>query len=129
MVVADGEGIPLAISLHLASPNEQTHVEETLKGLRKLPRRLIADRGYDSEPLRIKLRDRGIDLIAPVRRCKFKSIQDGRKLKRYRHRWKIERTMAWLSHYRRLVTRWEVHHQTYEAFVKITCALITYRYL
>ena len=91
--------------------------------------RLIGDRGYDSEPLRIKLRDRGIDLIAPVRRCKFKSIQDRRKLKRYRHCWKIERTMAWLAHYRRLVNRWETHHQNYEAFVKIACALITCRYL
>jgi transposase len=31
--------------------------------------------------------------------------QDGRALRRYRQRWKIERTFAWLSNFRRLVVR------------------------
>jgi len=33
--------------------------------------------------------------------------QNGRKLRRYRRRWKVERTFAWLGNYRCLVVRWE----------------------
>ncbi|WP_390620437.1 transposase [Polystyrenella longa] len=38
---------------------------------------------------------------------KKKAIQDGRTLRRYRRRWKIERTIGWLKTYRRIVVRYE----------------------
>ena len=119
----------MAVTSHLASPNEQMHVEEVLNGLRKKPVILVGDRAYDSEPLREKLLKRGITLVAPIRKFKVKTTQDSQLLQHYQHRWKIERTMSWLVHHRRLVNRWEVNHKMYDAFVKIACALITCRYL
>jgi hypothetical protein len=55
-------------------------------------RRVIADRAYDSDPLRARLAARGIELIAPHRWNRSKPRQqDGRALRRYRRRWKVER--------------------------------------
>ena len=71
------------------------------------PARIIGDKAYDSDPLDVGLEaERGIQLFAPNRRNRKKS-QDGRPLRRYRRRWKVERLFAWLQNFRRLVTGWE----------------------
>lgn len=140
MVVVDGKGIPLGSQLTSASPAEVTLVESTLANIavprggpgrpQQRPLRLIADRAYDSDPLRLRLLRRGIILICPHRRGRKKrSFNDGRSLRRYRKRWKIERTFAWLGNYRRLTVRYENHLLMYQAFFHLACLLITLRYL
>lgn len=47
--------------------------------------------------------------------------QDGRVLKRYRQRWKVERTIAWLGNYRRLLTRFERAPRLFLAFAQLAC--------
>ena len=98
-VVVDGAGVSLGNHLHSASPSEVKLVEATLQGVRVGRRqklcRLIADRGYDSDPLRKQLAARGIELIAPHRKNRRKPpTQDGRALRRYKRRWIVERTSA-----------------------------------
>lgn len=92
---------------------------------RKAPDRLIADRGYDSNSAREALADRGIEPIIPARSNNtIATHQDGRSLRRYRRRWIIERTNAWLQNYRRLVVRYERSAEVYTALVHMACALI-----
>ncbi|MBZ2185361.1 MAG: transposase [Bryobacter sp.] len=55
--------------------------------------------------------------------------QDGRALRRYRGRWKVERLFAWLQHFRRLVTRWEYHAENFLGFVRLGCLKLLLRYL
>ena len=133
MVVVDGQGVPLGSQLLEASPAEVTLVEHTLNGIaprhRRKIQRLIADRAYDSDGLRQHLRAQHIQLISPHRQGRTKPAQDGRPLRRYRHRWKIERTFAWLGNFRRLVVRYDRNPQIYEAFFHIACAIITLRHL
>ena len=140
MVVADGAGLPLGSTLAAASPAEVTLVDQTLQAIavprtgpgrpRQKPTRLIADRGYDSDPLRTRLAQRGIELISPHRRNRVKPpTQDGRALRRYRRRWKIERLFAWLGHSRRLVIRYEYLPVMYGAFFHVACAMIVLRHL
>ena len=65
---------------------------------RRKPLRLIADRGYDSDRLRHRLAARGITFISPYRSMRVnRPYEDHRLLRRYRHRWIIERTFAWLA--------------------------------
>ena len=93
---------------------------------RQKPERLICDKGYDSDPLREQLKKRGIELIAPHRNNRRKAAtQDGRALRRYSRRWKIERSIAWFGNYRRVIVRWDRKIEIYRAFVHIACALIT----
>jgi transposase len=136
MVVVDGQGVPLGSQLTSATPAEVRFAEPTLDaicigaGRPKQPLRVIADRGYDSNPLRLRLRERGMILIAPHRRNRTRNLMnDGRMLRRYRKRWKVERTFAWLGNYRRLVVRYDRRLSMYRAFFHLACALITLRFL
>jgi transposase len=139
MVVVDGAGTPLGAHLDAASPAEVTLLERTLATIavprahrpgrpRQRPERLIADRAYDSNPLRARLAARGIEPIIPRRRNNpHATHQDGRKLRRYRHRWIVERTFAWLGAFRRLVVRYERLLVTYSGFFHLACALLALR--
>jgi transposase len=130
MAVADGAGLPLAVCIESASPHETRLVEETLDSafLDKDPERLIGDKAYDSDELDEELGQRGIELIAPNRKGRRKT-QDGRKLRRYKRRWKVERLFAWLQNFRRLVVRYEYHGDNFEAFLHLGCAVILLRHL
>ncbi|MGB9620180.1 MAG: transposase, partial [Armatimonadota bacterium] len=93
------------------------------------PEKLIADRAYDSDPLDARLAEQGIELIAPHRRNRRKPrTQDGRKLRRYKRRWKIERLFAWLGNFRRLVVRYERHLANYLGFVQLGCIIVLLRH-
>jgi transposase len=105
MALTDASGVPLAVCGASASAHEVTLVETMLAGsfLDEQPQRLIGDRSYDSDPLDAALREKGIEMIVPHRRNRKKpKTQDGRKLKCYKRRWKIERLLAWLGNFRRL---------------------------
>lgn len=92
------------------------------------PERLIADRAYDSDAHRERLAHRGIELICPHRSNRTRpATQDGRALRRYRKRWKVERIFAWFGNYRRLVVRWERNINMFRAFLHLACILITIR--
>lgn len=118
VVVVDGGGIPLGVQLANAKPSEHKFAESTLALIRvprpgrgrprSNPRRVVADKGYDSDPLRKRLGLRRIDFIVPYR-CNsvLRRYQDGRKLRRYRRRWKVERTIAWLQNFRRVQVRYD----------------------
>lgn len=127
MAVADGSGIPLAVHATSASPHEVTLVLDTLKErfLRQRPRRLIGDRAYDSDPLDHALAQQNIELISPHKFNRKKPpTQDGRVLRRYCRRWKIERLFAWLQNYRRVLVRYEYHLDNFLGFVHLACMLI-----
>jgi len=137
MVLVDGQGLPLGVRLESASPAEVTLAEATLKEVRvprpqgrprQKPKRVIADAGYDSDPLRERLKKRAIELIAPYRKNnKRRRYEDGRKMRRYKRRWIVERTNAWLGQFRRLLVRHEHLLSTYYAFFYIACFWITLR--
>jgi transposase len=46
-----------------------------------------------------------------------------------RHRWRVDRTLAWLSKYRRLTIRYERRDDIHEAFLHLGCSLICLNYL
>jgi transposase len=133
MAIADRHGLPVAVHVVSASPNEATLVQATLQRrfLRETPKRLIGDKAYDSDPLDQRVREHlQVELIAPHRWNRSRPVtQDGRALRRYRRRWKIERLFAWLHNYRRIVTRWEYYPENFLGMVQLACALILLRHL
>lgn len=117
-----------------ASPSETKLLKPTLETVsvkrlgpgrpRKRPERLVADLGYDSNAVRASLAARGIEPIIPARRNNTVAThQDGRRLRRYRRRWIIERTHAWLQNFRRVLVRYERLAALYLGFVHLACAL------
>ena len=127
MAITDATGLPLSIWTAGANRHEVKLVSETLQSrvIEELPKRLIADKAYDSDPLRQNLQRLGIDLIVPHRKNRVKpKTQDGRKLRRYCRRWKVERYFAWLHNYRRCVVRYDFYDRNFEGFVLIATVMI-----
>ena len=90
---------------------------------RKRPVKLHADKkAYDFPRCRQALRKRGI-----TPRILRRGIDSSKKLGR--HRWVVERTLAWLSRYRRLSVRYERRDDIHEAFLHLGCSLICLNYL
>ncbi len=126
MAVTDAGGTILSVAIQSASPHEVKLVENVLEErfIDQLPERLIGDRAYDSDPLDQQLKRQGIEMIAPHRKNRKKKTQDGRKLRRYKRRWKIERFFAWLFNYRRCLVRYEYKEENFKAFLLLACMLI-----
>jgi transposase len=109
-VVTDAGGLPLGMTVAAANVGEQ---ELLVPALHDVPVAIppgtpvIADKGHDSDSLRDDLEAEGLVPVIPHRKNRVRaSRNDGRRLRRYRRRWKIERTNAWLHCYRALAVRW-----------------------
>ena len=133
MLVTDAQGVPIGGLVASAQEAEINLAESTLATVkvprgrgrpRSRPEELVADKGYDSRPFRLRLRRRGIKPCIPERRGR--RPRPGRKadISNYRNRWKVERTFAWLGNFRRLVVRYERLAHVYFAFVLIAFILI-----
>jgi len=131
MGLTDAFGLPIAVGAATASPSEIKLVDDTLDAcfLENVPQKVIGDKIYDSDPLDKRLaKERGVELIAPHKNNRIKSItQDGRVLRRYRKRCKVERLFAWLQNFRRLVVRYEYHLENFLAMIQLGCIVILLR--
>jgi transposase len=134
-VVADRGGVPLAVVLSAANVHDSKVLEEAVDAIepikrphgqpgrpRKRPKKLHADKAYDSSRCREALRKRNI-----TPRIARRGIDSSEKLGR--HRWVVERTLAWLARYRRLSVRYERRDDIHEAFLHLGCSLICLNYL
>lgn len=127
MAITDRSGLPVGLWTGSASPHEVTLVDETLDSKFTVdhPRNLVGDKAYDSDELDSWLKYQyGVTMIAPNRGNRKKKTQDGRPLRRYKRRWKVERLFAWLQNYRRVLVRHDRKLANYTAFVQLGCVLI-----
>jgi transposase len=131
MAIADASGLPVAAHIESASPHEVKLVEATIDSgfTQYAPNKLIGDKAYDSDKLDQRLLDeRNVEMVAPHRRGRKRpKTQDGRKLRPYRRRWKVERLFAWLQNFRRIVVRYEYHAENFLGMVQLGCAIILLR--
>jgi transposase len=132
-VVSDRKGVPLAVALTAANVHDSMVFEELIDAVepikrpgrgrpRRRPEKLHADKAYDDKKCKAALRRRGIKS-----RIARKGIDSSKKLGR--HRWVVERTLAWLAKYRRLTIRYERRDDIHEAFLHLGCSLICFNYL
>lgn len=134
-LVVDRTGIPLAIVLSAANVHDSLLLEAALDAIpsihqprrsrgrpRRRPAKLHADKGYDYARCRLACRQRG---IAP--RIARRGIESSERLGR--HRWVVERTLAWLNRYRRLTVRYERRADIHQAFLSLGCSLICWQAL
>lgn len=127
MALADSAGLPIAVTVAEGSRHDVSLVDQTLEEavVRHLPRRLIGDKAFDSAQLAGSLRDeRDVELIAPKRKGSRRRQQDGRAMRRYKRRWKVERLFGWIKRFRRVATRWDTISDNYLGFVQLAAAVI-----
>jgi transposase len=125
--VVDRNGTPLAFCLTGANRHDSVPFEALIDAVppirrpagqrRKRPAKLHADKAYDSRRCRRALTRRRIKV-----RIARKGIDASERLGR--HRWVVERTLAWLNQFRRLTIRYERRLDLHEAFVSLSCSLL-----
>jgi transposase len=132
-LIVDNQGVPLGAAVDAASCGETAMVQQTLNlfDSQAQPERLIGDKAYDCDALDETLAELGIEMIAPHRKNRLPETktQDGRAVRRYRHRWIVERTIAWLGNHRRLLVRWEKKLSLFTGFTLLGCLMIAMRHL
>ena len=109
-LVIDASGIPLAVGLSAANTHDSQFLERLVDAVpavigtrgrpgrpRRRPAKLHADKGYDFPSCRQALRRRR---ISP--RIARRGVESSQRLGR--HRWKVERSLAWLLANRRLTS-------------------------
>ncbi|WP_108913031.1 IS5 family transposase [Deinococcus ficus] len=130
-LVVDASGIPLGLTLSGANVHDSKELEECIRAIhlvydarlgyaQRTPDKLHADKGDDFPRCRLMLRCRGIEPRI-ARRGVDSSVRLGQ------HRWKVERTFAWLISFRRLAVRYERQPELYRSFCLLACALIVVR--
>jgi transposase len=130
--VVDARGVPLAVKVSAANVNEVTLFEALLDAIepikrplgrpRKRPAKVHADKAYAAAHCREYLRRYGMAC-----RIARKGIESTQRLGR--HRWVVERTLAWLNQFRRLTVRYERRAAIHQAFLDLGCALICWNFL
>lgn len=129
--MVDAEGTPLAVVISGANVHDSQMLEAAIDAIplvyngkrgapRCRPKKLHADKGYDFDKCRRALRERKI--IARIAR---RGIESSERLGR--HRWVVERTLAWLNRYRRLRIRYERRDDIHLAFLLLGCAMICWK--
>ena len=131
-LLVDATGLPLAWTLTGGNRNDVTQLIPLLERIppvagrvgrpRRRPDRVTADRGYDHDKYRRQLRERGITPEIARR-----GVAHGSGLGRVR--WVVERTFAWLHHFKRLLVRYDRRDEIHEAFLAIACCLVCHRRL
>jgi transposase len=120
-VVVDARGLPLGMA---AAGADESECDLLVPALNDIPvdvpagTPVVADKGHDSDPLRDEVEAAGLVPVIPHRKNRVRpSRNDGRRLRRYRHRWLVERTNAWLHCYRGLAVRWSYYPMMYAGLV------------
>lgn len=131
-LIGDRQGIPLASLLTGANRHDSKVFEDLIDAVppikqpsgqrRRRPAKLHADKAYNIPRCRRFLHRRHIQV-----RIARKGVESSQRLGR--HRWVIERTLAWLARYRRLTIRYERRMDIHQAFLTLGCALICFNHL
>jgi transposase len=122
----------VAVLLSAANANDSTMFEAVLDDIppirmpsgrrRRRPGKVHADKAYDHRRCRAYLRRRG---IRP--RIARRMVESSARLGR--HRWTIERTIAWLGGWRRLRIRYDRSDERFFAFALLACSVICFNAL
>ena len=131
-LIVDAKGLPLAALLSGANRHDSLFLLPLLDAVpavasrrgprRKRPAKLHADKAYDHRRLRKAVKDRGIAC-----RIARKGVESTQRLGR--RRWVVERTMSWVSRFRRLAVRYERRADIHLALTVLACAMICWKRL
>ncbi|OGM14684.1 hypothetical protein A3D84_00330 [Candidatus Woesebacteria bacterium RIFCSPHIGHO2_02_FULL_42_20] len=93
------------------------------------PGTIIADKGYDSDKFRFKLKQNGINTNIPIRNIKNRKKQENYNIPLGKIRFKIERTNAWIKSFRRLHFRFDYTLASFQALTYLALIVICLRKL
>ena len=121
--VADARGRPVRLALTAGQRHDAPQAVPLLEGL--APAYLIADRGYDSDPLVAALAARGTQAVIPPRRKR--RHPRAYEPARYAQRHPVERLFSRLKQFRRVATRYDKLDKHFLAFIQLAATVLWLR--
>jgi len=122
-MATDGKGRPIRIILTPGQRGDVTQASELLEGLS--PRRVMADKAYDSNALRKIIADMNAEAVIPCNPTRKHIIPYN--FQAYKARNLIERCFNKLKHFRRIATRYDRKAINFLSFVQIAAAILWMR--
>ena len=116
----DAHGTPVRFALTGGERHDICQAESLIADL--APRYVVADKGYDSDPLRQQIRQQGGKPVIPSRHGHRRRRHDRT---RYKLRNVVERFFNRLKHYRRVATRYDKTDRNYFSFVCLASIALT----
>ena len=127
-LVSEANGLPVGVTIAAADVSETKLIEPALDAIVvefAQPDHMLYDKAMDSDEVRDRLEERGITLVTPHRKNRRRPPrQDGRQLRRYKRRFKIEHLIHRVKVFRRLRVRYEYLSRMFQAFVQLACVMI-----
>jgi transposase len=131
-ILSDAGGLPIVVGWSGANYPDTASLKPMIQNLPRIagqrgrpisrPKKVYADKGYDSNESRLFLKSRGI-----IPRIARRGIESTERLGRVR--WVIERTVAWFHDFRRLRTIYDRTVESCMAFMLLAASLICFRNL
>ena len=122
-MAVDALGRPLKLILTPGQRGDAPLAPALLNGLS--PRRVLADKAYDSNALRDLIATMGAEAVIPCNPTRKKPIPYD--FEAYKVRYTVERCFNKLKHFRRIATRYDRRAAYFLAFLQIAAALIWMR--
>lgn len=119
----DALGNPLRLLLTAGQRHDCPQATRLIEGYE--PQVLIADKGYDADPLIATVTARGIEVVIPPKKNRLAQREYDRHL--YRERHLIECFINKIKHYRRVFSRFEKLSKNYMGFLSFVSALVWLR--
>ena len=129
--LTQAHGLPLAVQATAANRNDITQLKPLVQKLAKVtnpqtkrhrtrrPKKLVADRAYDSQPHREWLQEQGV-----VPKLAKRNTPHGSGLGK--ERWPVERWFAWLHDDRKIRVRDERNSPIHKALLTLAAALVCF---
>ena len=122
-MAVDSLGRPLKLILTPGQRGDAPIAPALLEGLS--PRRVLADKAYDSNALRALIAEMGAEAVIPSNPTRKRPIPYD--FQAYKLRNTVERCFNKLKHFRRIATRYDRHAVNYRSFVCLTAAMLWMR--
>lgn len=121
-MAADTGGLPIQFSVSGGEVHDGKEAPEFV-AKRPLADDMIADKGYDSEPLRFQIRGQGAIPVIPRKQNSTVGNEDRDwGLDKYRHL--AENVFARLKHFRAIATQYDKLKRNFEGAITLVCAFI-----
>ena len=124
--LVDANGLPIRLKLTEGKAHDGRSAADMVDGI-GAGQILLADRAYDSDGLRVSLKER--DAWANVKPMPNRKTVPAFSQFLYRYRNLVERFFNKLKHFRAVATRFEKHDANYLALVKLAAARIWMRFM
>ena len=122
-MAVDGKGRPLRLILTPGQRGDAPLAPALLQGLK--PRRVLADKAYDSNAIRTVIADMGAQSVIPCTSTRKHQIPYD--IEAYKLRNTVERCFRKLKHFRRIATRHDRRATHFASFIFLACAMLWMR--